>query len=191
MGLLHNFFSPASKIRSVCQSGFSVLGRVVVSEPTTMVGSTSFSSGARISVILSFAVQSIAAPCIGCQKDSVWNGRHRGDFTHHGQDHSFDVARGIPTGYSSTVRGSTVQWPLFTSHNFGALVLTIPVFSLEPACRYCARAYYSQQLVPVQIFLTSSGSFLSRMVLSTVLCHFRFPCYWWFVLNATTTSSTV
>jgi hypothetical protein len=130
-----------------------------------MVGSTSFSSGARISVILSFAVQSIAAPCIGCQKDSVWNGRHRGDFTHHGQDHSFDVARGIPTGYSSTVRGSTVQWPLFTSHNFGALVLTIPVFSLEPACGYCARAYYSQQLVPVQIFLTSSGSFLSRMVL--------------------------
>ena len=78
-----------------------------------MVGSTSFSSGARISVIPSFAVQSIAAPCIGCQKDSFWNGRHRGDFTHHGQDHSVDVARGIPTGYSSTVRGSTVQWPLF------------------------------------------------------------------------------
>jgi Ni,Fe-hydrogenase I small subunit len=45
-----------------------------------MVGSTSFSSGARISVIPSFAVQSIAAPCIGCQKDSFWNGRHRGDF---------------------------------------------------------------------------------------------------------------
>jgi hypothetical protein len=98
-----------------------------------MVGSTSFSSGARISVIPSFAVQSIAAPCIGCQKDSFWNGRHRGDFTHHGQDHSVDVARGIPTGYSSTVRGSTVQWPLFIFfHIFGALVLTIPVFSLEP-----------------------------------------------------------
>jgi hypothetical protein len=131
-----------------------------------MVGSTSFSSGARISVIPSIAIQSIAAPCIGCQKDSFWNGRHRGDFTHHGQDHSVDVARGIPTGYSSTVRGSTVQWPLFTFfHIFGALVLTIPVFSLEPECSYCAHVYYSQQLVPVQIFLTSSGCFLCRMVL--------------------------
>jgi hypothetical protein len=117
-----------------------------------MVGSTSFSSGARISVMPSFAVQSIAAPCIGCQKDSFWNGRHRGDFTHHGQDHSVDVARGIPTGYPSTVRGSTVQWPLFTFHNFGALVLTIPVFSLEPECSYCAHAYYS----------TASSWFLSR-----------------------------
>jgi hypothetical protein len=32
------------------------------------------------------------------------------------------------------------------------------------------------------VFLMSHG---------TVLCHFRLPCYWWFVLNATTTSSTV
>ena len=101
-----------------------------------MVGSTSFSSGARISVIPSFAVQSIAAPCIGCQKDSFWNGRHRGDFTHHGQDHSVDVARGIPTGYSSTVRGSTVQWPMFTFH--------------KPECSYCAMR------------TTASSWFLSR-----------------------------
>ena len=72
---LHNFFSPASKIRSACQSVFSVLGRVVVLEPTTMVGSMSFSSRARISVIPCFAVQSIAAPFLGCQQNSCWNGR--------------------------------------------------------------------------------------------------------------------
>jgi hypothetical protein len=40
-----------------------------------MVGSTSFSSGARISVISCFAVQPIAAPCLGCQQNSFWNGR--------------------------------------------------------------------------------------------------------------------
>jgi hypothetical protein len=83
-----------------------------------MVGSASFSSGARISVIPSFADQSIAASCLGCQQNCFWNGRHRGGFTHHGQDRSFDFARGIPTGYLSTVPGSTVQWPLFTFHNF-------------------------------------------------------------------------
>jgi hypothetical protein len=83
-----------------------------------MVGSTSFSSGARISVISSFADKSIAASCLGCQQNSFWNGRHRGGFTHHGQDSSFDFARGIPTGNSSAARGSTVQWPLFTFHNF-------------------------------------------------------------------------
>jgi hypothetical protein len=52
-----------------------MLGRVVVSEPTTMVGSTSFSSGAWISVIPCFAVQPIAAPCLGCQQNSFWNGQ--------------------------------------------------------------------------------------------------------------------
>jgi hypothetical protein len=40
-----------------------------------MVGSMSFSSGARISVIPCFAVQSIAAPFLGCQQNSCWNGR--------------------------------------------------------------------------------------------------------------------
>ena len=40
-----------------------------------MVGSMSFSSGARISVIPCFAVQSIAAPFLGCQQKSCWNGR--------------------------------------------------------------------------------------------------------------------
>jgi hypothetical protein len=83
-----------------------------------MVGSASFSSGALISVIPSFADQSIAASCLGCQQNCFWNGQHRGGFTHHGQDRSFDFARGIPTGYLSTVPDYTVQWPLFTFHNF-------------------------------------------------------------------------
>ena len=40
-----------------------------------MVGSKSFSSGARISVIPCLAVQSIAAPFLGFQLNSCWNGR--------------------------------------------------------------------------------------------------------------------
>jgi hypothetical protein len=40
-----------------------------------MVGSMSFSSGARISVIRCFAVQSIAALFLGCQQNSCWNDR--------------------------------------------------------------------------------------------------------------------
>ena len=104
-----------------------------------MVGSTSFSSGARISMIPSFADQSIAASCLGCQQNRFWNGRHRGGFTHHGQDRSFDFARGIPTGYSITVCGSTVQWPLFTFHNIEHWYLQNQYFLWNQSASYCAQ----------------------------------------------------
>ena len=104
-----------------------------------MVGSTSFSSGARISVISSFADQPIAASCLGCQQNRFWNDRHRGGSTHHdGHDHAFDVARGIPTGYSSTVRGFTVQWPLFTFHNFEHWYLQYQYFLWNQSASYFA-----------------------------------------------------
>jgi hypothetical protein len=104
-----------------------------------MVGSTSFSSGARISVISSFADQSIAASCLGFQQSSFWNGQHRGGFTHHGQDHSFDFACGITTGYSSTARGSTVQWPLFTFHTFEHWYLQYQYFLWKRSASSCAQ----------------------------------------------------
>jgi len=154
-----------------------------------MVGSTSFSSGARISVIPSFAVQSIAAPCIGCQKDSFWNGRHRGDFTHHGQDHSVDVARGIPTGYSSTVRGSTVQWPLFIfSHLWSTGTYNTSIFSGTVVQLLCPCVL---QLVAGSCPNLSHFKWVFLMSHGSVRCHFQLPCYWWFVLNTTTTPSTV
>jgi hypothetical protein len=104
-----------------------------------MVGSTSFSSKTRISVISSFADQPIAASCLGCQQNRVWNDRHRGGSTHHdGHDHAFDVARGIPTGYSSTVRGFTVQWPLFTFHNFEHWYLQYQYFLWNQSASYFA-----------------------------------------------------
>ncbi len=134
----NNFFSPPSKIWSVCQSVFSVLGHMVVLEPTTMVGSTSFSSRVRISVITSFADQSFVASCLGCQQNRFWNGWYQGGFTHHGQDRSFDFAHGIPTSYSRTVRSSTIQWPLFTFHNFEHWYLQYQYFLWNRSASYCA-----------------------------------------------------
>jgi hypothetical protein len=112
-----------------------------VSEPTTMVGSTSFSRGARISVIPCFAVQPIAAPCLGCQQNSFWNGQQ----TEVDSPimvktvHLTSLAASLLATCSSTVRGSTVQWPLFTFHKFQHRYFTIPVFSQEvqPAAGSC------------------------------------------------------
>ncbi len=62
---------------------------------------------------------------------------HRGGFIHHGQDDAFGFARGIPTGYSSTTVRAAL---LYSDHCFhfsqlSALVLTIPVYSLELECK--------------------------------------------------------
>ena len=105
-----------------------------------MVGSMSFSSGARISVISCFAVQSIAAPCLGYQQNSCWNGRQTEvdspTMMVKTQHHAIDFARGISTGCSSTGHISTVQRSLFFHFSqLSALVITIPVFSLESACK--------------------------------------------------------
>ena len=154
-----------------------------------MVGSTSFSSGARISVIPSLADQSIAASCLGCQQNRFWNGGHRGGFTHHGQDCSFDFARRIPTGYLSTVRGSTVQWPLFTFHNFEHWYLQYQYFLWNRSASCCAQCVLQPP---------AAGSCLSfslqvgvSYVATVLYCASFLTCYWWFVHYATNTSSTV
>jgi hypothetical protein len=67
----------------------------------------------------------------------------------------------IPTGYSITVRGSTVQWPLFTFHSFEHCYFQYQYFPLNrsaskllcPMCTMAGSWFLS-------IFLPSSGCFL-------------------------------
>lgn len=143
-----------------------------------MVGSTSFSSGARISVIPSFADLSIAASCLGCQQNRFWNDRHRGGFTHHGQDRSFDFARGIPTGYSSTVRGSTVQWPLFTFHNFEHWYLQYQYFLWNRSASYSAVLCLQSHLLLVVCPLCHHHFFnrMSTTYCTVVLLYYHYLC---------------
>ena len=129
-----------------------------------MVGSMSFSSGALISEIPCFAVQSIAAPFLGCQKNSSQIGRQ----TEVGsptmvktQVHSIDFARGIPTDYSITVSGSTVRWPHFF-HNvlFYTGVYDTSIFSRTQVHQATVPMHSIQPANWFNIFPTSSGCFL-------------------------------
>jgi hypothetical protein len=118
-----------------------MLGRVVVSEPTTMVGSTSFSSKARISVIPCFAVQPIAAPCLGCPQNSFWNGQEQ-------------------TEVDSPIMVKTIHLTLLVASLLGTRVLSVALLysghcSLFTTFSTGTLQYqyflwnYSQQLVPV------------------------------------------
>jgi hypothetical protein len=139
-----------------------MLGRVVVSEPTTMVGSTSFSSGARISVIPCFAVQPIAAPCLGCQQNSFWNGQQTevDSPTMVKTVHLTSLAASLLATRSSTVRGSTVQWPLFIFTTFSTGTSQYQYFLWN----------YSQQLVPV--YLSHFKWVFALLSHGTVLRHY-------------------
>ena len=72
----HNFFSPASKTRSVCQSVFVCAGtRGCVVNPTAMVGSNRSVGRTRLSVSACFTAILLAVPADGYWPNLVWIGQ--------------------------------------------------------------------------------------------------------------------
>ena len=138
-----------------------MLGRVVVSEPTTMVGSTSFSSGARISVIPCFTVQPIAAPCLGCQQNSFWNG----------QQTEVDSPIMVKTVHLTSLAASLLATRVLSlALPYSGHCSLFTTFSTGTSQYQYFLWNYSQQLVPVDL---SHFKWVFALLLhGTVLCHY-------------------
>jgi hypothetical protein len=107
------------------------------------------SSGARISVIPCFAVEPLAAPCLGCQQNSFWNG----------QQTEVDSPIMVKTVHLTSLAASLLATRLLSvALLYSGHCSLFTTFSTGTSQYQCFLWNYSQQLVPV--YITSSGCLL-------------------------------